>query len=141
MRALPVVSALAVGIAIGGCGNGTPSTSSVPSSVTSTPTSAPVYGPHGPDPACAAALKAEQDLRAHQDTDQSDESAIDQDFTNFADALSAAAQHEANPAKAKAMDALANDYTALVESQSGTAQLPDMNTVSNDGAAFDKACS
>ena len=39
------------------------------------------------------------------------------------------------------MTALANDYTALVESQSGAAQLPDMSTVQNDGAAFDKACS
>ncbi|HJP76432.1 MAG TPA: hypothetical protein VJ914_19345 [Pseudonocardiaceae bacterium] len=94
----------------------------------------------GPDQACAAALKAERNLQAHQGTDQSDESAIDQDFMNFADALNSAAQHEADPAKAKAMTALAEDYAALVGSQSGAAQLPDMNTVSSDGAAFDKSC-
>lgn len=134
VRVLPVVSALVVGVAIGGCGNGAASPG--PAS-----TSSPSASSHGPDPACAAARKAEQDLQAHQDADQGDESAIDQDFMSFADALSTAAQHEANPAKAKAMTALANDYTALVESQSGAAQLPDMNTVSSDGAAFDKACS
>jgi hypothetical protein len=103
--------------------------------------SAPVYGPPGPDPACAAALKAEQTLRTRQGKDQSDESALDQDFMNFAGTLSASAQRETHPAKAKAMSALANDYTDLVESQSGAAQLPDMSTVQSDGAAFDKACS
>ena len=51
------------------------------------------------------------------------------------------AQQEKKPATAKAMTALANDYTALVESRSGAAQLPDMSTVQSDGAAFDKACS
>lgn len=94
----------------------------------------------GPDPACASALKAEQNLQAHQGTDQTDESTIDQDFISFADALNTAAQHETDPAKAKTMTALAGDYTALVQSQSGAAQLPDLNTVSSDGAAFDKSC-
>ena len=103
--------------------------------------SAPVFGPAGPDPACAAALRAEQILRARQDKDQDNESALDQDFTNFANALSAAAQHETHPATAKAITALANDYNALVQSQNGAEELPDMNTVENDGTAFDKACS
>jgi hypothetical protein len=39
------------------------------------------------------------------------------------------------------MTPLPNDYTTLVESQSGAAQLPDMSTVQSDGTAFDKACS
>jgi len=39
------------------------------------------------------------------------------------------------------MTTLADDFNALVESQSGAEELPDMNTVENDGAAFDKACS
>jgi hypothetical protein len=101
---------------------------------------APVYGPVA-DPACAAAEKAEQTLQSRQGADQNDESALDQDFTNFASALSAAAQREKHPATAQAMTALANDYTDLVESQSGAAQLPDMTQVQKDGAAFDKACS
>jgi hypothetical protein len=136
---LRVVSALAVGIIIGGCASGAASPS--PPSSSQVSPGRPIAGPHEPDPACVAALKAEQDLRTHQDTDQTDQSAIDQDFLNFADALGNAAQHESNPATAKAMTALADDYTALVESQSGAAQLPDMSTVSGDGAAFDKACS
>ena len=126
MRLLAILAAaIAVTGAITGC--------------TSTQGPGPGSGP-GPDPACVAALKAEQNLRAHQGTDQSDESAIDQDFMNFADALNTAAQQESDPAKAKAMTALAEDYAALVGSQSGAAQLPDMNTVSSDGAAFDKSC-
>lgn len=92
------------------------------------------------DPACAAALKAEQTLQARQGEDQGSESALDQDFMNFAGALSAAAQHETHAATARTMNALADDYTALVESQSGAAQLPDMSTVESDGAAFDRAC-
>lgn len=135
-------SALAVAIAIGGCANHGTASDTVPSTHTSPATaSAPVRGPHGPDPACADVLKAEQVLQAHQSTDQSDESAVDQDFMNFSDALSTAAQHEPAPATAKAMTALADDYSALVESQSGAAELPDMTTVENDGAALDKACS
>jgi hypothetical protein len=104
-------------------------------------TAAPVYGPAAPDQACVAAEKAEQTLQSRQGKDQDNEPALDQDFTNFAAALSAAAQRETHPAIAAAMTALANDYTDLVESQSGAAQLPDMTQVQKDGAAFDKACS
>jgi hypothetical protein len=101
---------------------------------------APIDGPAVPDPACAAAENAEQTLQSRQGKDQNDESALDQDFTNFAAALSAAAQSEKRPAAARAMTALANDYTALVESQSGAAQLPSVSQIQKDGAAFDKAC-
>jgi hypothetical protein len=103
-------------------------------------TSTSFIGPTGPDPACAAARKAEQTLQARQGKDQASESAIDQDFTNFAGALNAAAQQEKHPAVASAMTALANDYTALVESQSGAEPLPSMSAVQNDGAAFEAAC-
>ena len=153
-RTLPAFAwALAAGIAVGGCATATAGTassshaaaasSSAPASAPATAarSSAPVLGPPGPDPACAAALKAEQILRVRQVKDQGNESALDQDFTNFASALSAAAQQETHPATAQAMTALANDYTALVESQSGAAELPDMSTVEKDGTAFDKACS
>jgi hypothetical protein len=146
-RVLPAVaSMLAAGLAVGGCTAATANTRAASARVASSATaaarvSAPFYGPPGPDPACADALKAEQILQAGQGKDQGDESALDQDFTNFANALSAAAQKETNPARAKAMTALANDYNALVESQSGAAQLPDMSTVENDGTAFSKACS
>jgi hypothetical protein len=146
-RAIPALtSVLAVGIAVGGCSAATAtaraaSAGSASSATASARASAPFYGPPGPDLACVAALKAEQTLQARQGKDQNNESALDQDFTNFANALSAAARQEKHPATAKAMTALANDYTDLVESQSGAAQLPDMSTVQNDGAAFDKACS
>jgi hypothetical protein len=106
-----------------------------------TGTAAPVYGPPAPDAACLAAEQAEQALQSSQTRDQDNESALDQDFTNFAAALTAAAQREKRPATARAMTALANDYTDLVQSQSGAAQLPDMSQVQSDGAAFDKACS
>jgi hypothetical protein len=145
-RALPAVAlVLVTGIIVCGCATATAGTASsshaAPASASATGrVSAPVFGPPAPDPACAAALKAEQVLRARQDKDQGNESTLDQDFTNFADALSAAAQHEPNPAAAKAMTTLASDYNDLVESQSGAAILPDMNTVENDGTAFDKAC-
>jgi len=79
-------------------------------------------------------------MQARQGKDQSSESAIDQDFKNFATALNAAARQETHPATAKAMTALADDYTALVASQGGAAPLPSMSTMQNDGAAFDKAC-
>jgi hypothetical protein len=144
VRAIPALaSVLAIGMAVGGCATATATAGAAPASSVSSAarTSAPVDGPFGPDPACVAALKAEQTLQTRQGKDQSNESAIDQDFTNFANALNTAAQQEAHPATAKAMTALANDYTALVESQSGAAQLPDMSTVQDDGAAFDKACS
>jgi hypothetical protein len=146
-RAIPALAlALAVGFAVDSCataaaGAGSAGSASPATAPAAARTSAPVYGPPMPDPACAAALKAERALQARQGKDQNSESAIDQDFTNFASALSTAAQQEKHPATAKAMTALASDYTALVESQSGAAQLPDMNTVQNDGAAFDKACS
>jgi hypothetical protein len=79
-------------------------------------------------------------MQARQGKDQNSQSAIDKDFTDFASALNAAAQHETHPAVAKVMTALADDYTALVESQSGAVPLPSMATVQNDGTAFDKAC-
>jgi hypothetical protein len=147
VRAIPALaSVLAVGIAVGGCTAataiaGAASASSASSATASAArTSAPFYGPPGPDPGCAAARKAEQTLQARQGKDQNSQSAIDQDFTNFANALNAAARQETHPATAKAMTALADDYTALVESQSGGAQLPSVSTVQNDGAAFDEAC-
>jgi hypothetical protein len=144
-RAIPALaSVLAVGIAVGGCSTATAGARAASAGSTASATaraSASFYGPPGPDPACVAALKAEQTLQARQGKDQKNESAIDGDFTNFANALSAAAQQEKHPATAKAMTALANDYNDLVESQSGAAQLPDMSTIQNDGTAFDKACS
>lgn len=144
IRTLPIcTTVLAVAITVAGCtttqaAGGTTAPSSTPR--TDASATATVGGPHGPDPACVVALKAGQTLQAHQAADQNDESAIDQDFTDFAQALSTAAQQEKQPATAKAMTALANDYSALVDSQSGAAQLPDMTTVENDGANFDKAC-
>jgi hypothetical protein len=131
---------LAAGLAVGGCTAATAGTSSASHAASAARTSAPVYGPPGPDQACAAALKAEQTLRARQGKDQGSESALDKDFMNFASALNAAAQRETHPATAQAMTALANDYTDLVQSQSGAVQLPAMSTVENDGTAFDKAC-
>lgn len=146
-RAFPAFAlVLAGGIAVSGCATATAGTAASSHAASAAPSataraSAPVYGPPGPDPACAAALKAEQTLRTRQGKDQDNQSALDQDFTNFANALSAAAQQETHPATATAMTALANDYTDLVQSQSGAAQLPDMATVQSDGTAFDKACS
>jgi hypothetical protein len=146
---------LAVGIGAGGCAAATATPGAAPASSASsaapvssassataptTQTSAPLLGPPGPDPACAAALKARQTLEARQGKDQSSESAIDKDFTNFANALNAAAQEEKHPAAANAMTALADDYNALVQSQSGAVPLPSMSAVQSDGAAFDKAC-
>ena len=145
-RAVPAFAlVLAAGIGVGGCATATAtagpaSPSLAASAAASARTSAPVFGPPGPDPACASARKAEQTLQARQGKDQVNESALDQDFTNFANALSAAAQKETRPASAKAMTALASDYNDLVESQSGAVNLPDMTTVENDGTAFNKAC-
>jgi hypothetical protein len=144
-RTLPALALLlAVGIAVDGCATATAGTASaIQASATATAAaraSAPFLGPHGPDPACVAALKAEQTLQTRQGKDQDNESALDQDFTNFANALSSAAGQEKRPSVAKAMTTLANDYNDLVESQSGMANLPDMNTVENDGTAFQKAC-
>jgi len=146
-----LASVLAAGIAVGGCAAATASARGAPASAVSAAvssaapsaarTSAPVDGPFGPDSACVAALKAEGTLQGRQGKDQDNEPALDQDFTNFANALNADARHETRPAAAKAMTALASDYTDLVASQSGAAQLPDMSTVQSDGTAFDKACS
>jgi hypothetical protein len=145
VSAIPaLVYVLAVGIAVGGCAAATATVGAASASSAASPAasaaSASFYGPPGPDPACAAARKAEQTLQARQGKDQSSESAIDQDFTNFAQALNAAARQEKHPAVASAMTALANDYTALVESQSGAAPLPSMSAMQSDGAAFDRAC-
>jgi hypothetical protein len=145
-RALPAFAlVLAADIAVGGCAAVTAGTASdshaASASATAARASAPIYGPPRPDPACATALKAEQTLRARQGKDQDNQSALDQDFRNFASALSAAAQQETHAGTAKAMTTLAKDFAALVESQSGAGELPGMNTVASDGAAFDKACS
>jgi hypothetical protein len=142
-RAVPAVAlTFAVGAAVAGCATaaataGAPATTTGPA----TRTTAPVYGPPAADPACVAAGRAQQTLQSDQGRDQNNESALDQDFMNFAAALSSAAQNEKRPATAQAMTALANDYTDLVESQSGAANLPDMSQIQKDGAAFDKACS
>jgi hypothetical protein len=148
---LVVAPTLAAGAAVVGCAAATagpPAAATRPAATRAAATrpaatraAAPVDGPAVPDPACVAAEKAEQALQSRQGQDQDNESALDQDFMNFAAALSAAAQSEKRPAAAQAMTALANDYTALVESQSGAAQLPSMSQVQKDGAAFDKACS
>lgn len=135
--------ALAVGAAVAGCAAatataGAPAATSRPSAST---TAAPVDGPPAPDPACVAAKAAEQTLQSSQLQDQNNQSALNQDFENFAAALSTAAQNEKRPKVAQAMTALASDYTDLVESQSGGAQLPDVSQVQKDGTAFDKACS
>jgi hypothetical protein len=148
-RAVPAVAlALAVGAAVVGCtaatANTTATTGGAKAASTrpaASQTATSVYGPPSRDAACVAADKAEQTLESRQGKDQNNENALDQDFTNFANALSAAAQEEKHPSIAQAMTALANDYNELVESQSGAAQLPDMSQVQSDGEAFDKACS
>lgn len=148
-RAIPAVAlALAACAAVAGCASatanaGTPAATPRPAATrpAASRPAAPVYGPVAADPGCLAADKAERTLQSRQGKDQNNESALDQDFTNFANALSAAAQREKNPAAAQAMTALASDYNDLVESQSGGAQLPDMSQVQQDGTAFDKACS
>jgi len=146
--AFPVLAlALTVGAAVVGCATAATrpaaaraATRPAATRAAATPAAAPIDGPAAPDPACVAAENAEQTLQSRQGKDQNDESALDQDFMNFAAALSAAAQSEKRPAAARALTALANDYTALVESQSGAAQLPSVSQIQKDGAAFDKAC-
>ena len=139
LLAAAAIAAIATGTVVAACGTtGTPSAATAP---VRTATRAPVYGPAAPDQACVAAKQAEQTLQSRQTKDQNNESALDQDFTNFASALNSDAQREKSPAAATAMTTLANDYTDLIESQSGAAQLPDMTQVQQDGAAFDKACS
>lgn len=144
-RAVPAVAlALVAAATVAGCASSAATaTAGAPAATTrpaASPAAAPADGPAAPDPACAAARNAEQTLESRQGQDQNNQSALDQDFTNFASALSAAAQSEKRPAVAQAMTALASDYTNLVQSQSGTAQLPDMSQVQKDGTAFDKAC-
>jgi hypothetical protein len=153
VRAIPALASVlavgvtVVGVALVGCaaatataGAGSAHSAASATASAAARASSPFYGPPGPDPACAAALTAEQTLQARQGKDQSSESAIDQDFTNFANALNAAARQATHPATARAMTALADDYTALVASQSGAAQLPSVATMQGDGAAFEKAC-
>ena len=89
---------------------------------------------------CRDAVQAEQSLQASQAKDQSNRSALDQDFTAFANRLTADAQKETDPATAEAMNNLSNDYTDLVESQTGGAELPAMTTVQADGTAFERDC-
>jgi hypothetical protein len=139
---MPAALAFVVGAAAVGCGaaaGGTPDAATRPAATARA--TAPVDGPAVLGPACLAADKAEQALQSRQGQDHGNESALDQDYTNFADALSAAAQGEKNLATARAMTALANDYNALVESQSGGAQLPSLSQIQHDGSAFDRACS
>lgn len=156
IRAVPAVAlALAVGAAVAGCASATANTTAANTTAANTPAAATraaatgaastraaatMFGPAAPDPACVPAKKAEHTLQARQGKDQYSESALDKDFTNFAAALSSAAGHAKSEATVKAMENLANDYTDLVESQSGAAQLPDMSQVEKDGVAFDKAC-
>lgn len=146
MRTRALALVLAAGLATAGCAAAAGGTSpaaggaSPAASRTAGAAPAPVYGPPAPDPACAAALAAQQTLQARQVTDSGNESALDRDFTNFANALNDAAQRERHPAAARAMTALAGDYTAMVQSQSGGAELPAMATVTRDGTAFGKAC-
>jgi len=89
---------------------------------------------------CRDAVQAEQSLQVSQAKDQSNRSALDQDFTAFANRLAADAQKETDPAAAQAMTNLSNDYTDLVESQTGGAELPAMTTVQADGTAFERDC-
>ena len=148
VRVVPAIAAvLAAGIVVGGCAGATATAAATSARSDSSPaapaaaqTSAPMAGPPAPDAGCFAARKAEQTLQSRQGKDQGSQSAIDRDFTNFASALNAAARRATHQAAAKAMTALADDYTALVGSQSGAAQLPSVATMQSDGAAFDKAC-
>jgi hypothetical protein len=141
-RVIPVLAvALAAGLATGGCSAGATAVTAAGAAGSPSATASGRFdGPDAPDLACADALKAEKTLEAKQGKDQGNETALDNDFMDFADALNAAARRARDPATAKAMTVLADDYTALVESQSGAAQLPDMATVTKDGATFDKAC-
>ena len=138
----PIACVLAAGIAVGGCAGAAATAGAASARSASSPaeTSAPMAGPPAPDAACLAARTAEQTLQARQGRDQGSQSAIDRDFTNFASALNAAARQATDPATARAMTALADDYTALVASQSGAAQLPSVATMQSDGTAFEAAC-
>lgn len=127
--------------ACGGARSGRPVAAAHSSPATYGPfAAATASAPASPDAACADAVRAERALEASQGQDKSNPTALDADFTAFASRLGADAQKETNPAAAKAMTSLANDYTNLVQSQSGGAELPGMSTVENDGRAFDQAC-
>jgi hypothetical protein len=108
-------------------------------SATATGTGAAAAGAAASAP-CRDAVQAEQSLQVSQAKDQSNRSALDQDFTAFANRLAADAQKETDPAAAQAMTNLSNDYTDLVESQTGGAELPAMTTVQADGTAFERDC-
>lgn len=101
---------------------------------------AAMQGPRVPDAACQAAVRAQRKLETSQVRDKTNATALDADFTAFANALTADAGRETSTAAAQAMNNLANDYIALVQSQSGAAQLPSMSTVQDDGAAFNRDC-
>jgi hypothetical protein len=116
---------------------------SVPASVTPSATaagSATAAAGAAAGAPCRDAVQAEQALQTSQAKDQSNRSALDQDFTAFANRLAADAQKETDPAAAQAMTNLSNDYTDLVESQTGGAELPAMTTVQADGTAFERDC-
>jgi len=102
--------------------------------------SAVVFGPRAPDAACQAAVRAQRALQTSQVRDKTNEKALDADFITFANALNADAGHESDAAAAQAMTKLASDYSDLVQSQSGNAQLPDIATIQSDGTAFNHAC-
>lgn len=99
-----------------------------------------MQGPRVPHAACQAAVRAQQALQASQARDNTDQTALDADFTKFANALNNDAGRETNSAAARAMTNLADDYTNLVQSQTGNARLPDMTTVENDGTTFSRDC-
>lgn len=139
-RSGTVTAVAVICLALAGCGAARaagPVASHAPA--TSSPAT---YGPPAaaPGAACADAVRAERALQASQDKDKSNPAALDADFTAFASRLSADAQKESNPAAAAAMTSLARDYTDLVQSQTGGAELPGMSTVEHDGQAFDRAC-
>jgi hypothetical protein len=116
---------------------------SVPASATPSATAAGTATPAASTAAgapCRDAVQAEQALQTSQARDQSNRSALDRDFTAFANRLGADAQKETNPATAQAMTSLSTDYTDLVESQTGGAELPAMTTVQADGTAFERDC-
>ena len=154
-RAVVGLMVVAVCACMAACGSGAAQQGAPATPASASPTGKlPVDGPSaaGPatprtatagaaaDAACRDALQAEQALQASQGKDESNRGALDQDFTTFANRLAADAQKETNPTAAQAMTSLSNDYTDLVESQTGGAQLPGMTTVQDDGAAFDQAC-
>jgi hypothetical protein len=141
-RSGTVTVAAVICLALTACGGARSDRPAAHSSATYGPFAAATASaqPASPDAACADAVRAERALEASQDKDKSNPTALDADFTAFASRLSADAQKETNPAAATAMTSLASDYTDLVQSQTGGAELPGMSTVERDGRAFDQAC-